>query len=662
MKRHVLWVAVSATFVIPLASNAATEEEPVVVVTASRFQQLKRQLAVGATVITREDLTRSGAANVPEALRELGGIHLRNNLGDPSPQLDLRGFGITGDQNTLVLIDGLRVSENEQASARLSAIPLDAVERIEILPGAGAVLYGGGATGGTINIITRVPRAGEREGSIGAALGNYSTRLLRGGASYAGDRFGISVYANDTDADNYRRNNKLDEQNINGALRVFGERAEGYLKFGSGRTRIGLPGALTEQQIADDPRQTTNPLDRLAVDTWHAILGGKVDVAGGEFALDAGWRNRRSDSFAPSFGGGSTTLIDADVSSLTPRLRWPYALAGHQGNLVLGLDWYEWDYRRRLNIPAFVFVSDIVADQTDRAIYAYNQIELLPDTRLSTGVRWQRNHIRQQEQAFVAAPQSLSRSLSAFELGLRTALGTQWAAWARWGQSFRFANVDDNGFTGTGDLLEPQKSHDGEIGVEYTRAQTNARVVLFESRVNNEIHFIAIPAGFFFNGFNTNLPPTRHRGVEADGRVALTSALTLRANYRYTMARFREGVFFGRSVAGNEVPLVPRQRASAALEWQLASGTRAHLVVHYVGRQRYDNDQVNAFHPMPAYTLVDVKVNHDYGNWSFAAQVDNLFDRKYYSYGIIPDPSVASFSAYPEPGRRALLTARYAFR
>ena len=67
----------------------------------------------------------------------------------------MRGFGIFGDQNTLVLLDGQRISENEQASVNWSAIPLSAIERIEIMRGSGAVLYGGGATGGTINIITK---------------------------------------------------------------------------------------------------------------------------------------------------------------------------------------------------------------------------------------------------------------------------------------------------------------------------------------------------------------------------------------------------------------------------------------------------------------------------------------------------------------------------
>lgn len=83
----------------------------------------------------------SAANTLGEVLNRIGGVHTRMNLhGIPDSPLDLRGFGVTGDQNTLVLVDGKRISENELVSARISSIPLDAIERIEILRGSGAVL------------------------------------------------------------------------------------------------------------------------------------------------------------------------------------------------------------------------------------------------------------------------------------------------------------------------------------------------------------------------------------------------------------------------------------------------------------------------------------------------------------------------------------------
>ena len=135
-----------------LCVSVCFAQDDAVVITATRFQDSKRDLPVGVTVITADDLRKSASSSLPEILAQFGLIHIRDNTGTPNQQVDLRGFGITGDQNTLVLVDGLRISENELTSAQLNAIALESIERIEIVRGSGAVLYGGGATGGTINI------------------------------------------------------------------------------------------------------------------------------------------------------------------------------------------------------------------------------------------------------------------------------------------------------------------------------------------------------------------------------------------------------------------------------------------------------------------------------------------------------------------------------
>ena len=159
----------------------AADDEAAIVVTGTRFSGSLAS-AIGATVITAEDIAQSTATTLGEALDRLGGVTVRRSLaGTEDPGLDLRGFGVTGNQNTLVLVDGQRLSENELASARISTIPLTAVERIEILRGAGAVLYGPGASGGVINIVTRPATAAGPRGYVAALAGSQRTGELRGG-------------------------------------------------------------------------------------------------------------------------------------------------------------------------------------------------------------------------------------------------------------------------------------------------------------------------------------------------------------------------------------------------------------------------------------------------------------------------------------------------
>ena len=81
-----------------------------IVVTATRFREPQQELPVGVTVINEERIRASTAATVPELLKQFPGIQVRDNSGSPNQQVDLRGFGITGDQNTLVLLYGQRIS------------------------------------------------------------------------------------------------------------------------------------------------------------------------------------------------------------------------------------------------------------------------------------------------------------------------------------------------------------------------------------------------------------------------------------------------------------------------------------------------------------------------------------------------------------------------
>src|SRR5258706_175310 len=118
---------------------------PTIVIREARVADARRDLPVGVTSITADDIRKSASSNLGDILAQFGLLQIRDLAGTQNPQLDLRGFGITGDQNTLVLLDGLRLSEADLESAQLSAIPLESIERIEIVRGAVAVLYGAAA-------------------------------------------------------------------------------------------------------------------------------------------------------------------------------------------------------------------------------------------------------------------------------------------------------------------------------------------------------------------------------------------------------------------------------------------------------------------------------------------------------------------------------------
>ena len=112
------------------------------------------------------------------------------------------------------------------------------------------------------------------------------------------------------------------------------------------------------------------------------------------------------------------------------------------------------------------------------------------------------------------------------------------------------------------------------------------------------------------------------------------------------------------------MPLVPKSLAVLRASWQATPRLQLHGSIRHVGQQRYDNDQANIFPSvMPSYTLTDLRLAYQLSNWRFAAGVNNLTDRKYFSYGIIPAFNCATPTCvYPESGRTYFASAQYGFK
>ncbi len=136
---------------IPFSLYAQNDEvtlEPVVV-TGTRDVQEIRKIPADVTLITREEIQESNAKTVTDVLRDKADVVVRDLYGNgKSVSVDIRGFGETAPSNVLVLVDGRRVNAIDLSGVDWVQIPLDQVERIEIVRGAGSVLYGDNAVGG----------------------------------------------------------------------------------------------------------------------------------------------------------------------------------------------------------------------------------------------------------------------------------------------------------------------------------------------------------------------------------------------------------------------------------------------------------------------------------------------------------------------------------
>jgi iron complex outermembrane receptor protein len=645
-------IAAAAPFAL-----AQSPEEPAVVVTATRFPERRLDAPVGMIVIGAQEIARDTARTLPELLSHLGDVHTRDNSGSPDRQVDLRGFGITGDQNTLILLDGVRLNENDLNSTKLSAIPLQSIERIEILPGGSAVLFGGGTTGGTINIITKAPTPNQTSGLVFAGYGSYASAEVRAGANYAGERLGLALNAGHQESDNYRQNNRLRQDSLVGDARYSDGETNAGLKFGADLQSLQLPGVRNEIEYANDPRGAQTPGNWSQRQGEFGTLSFSRPFGPLDFAADLGYRDNDSTAyFAPSIN-----RITQRSLTFSPRVRLPFASLGFPSVLIAGLDWGDWNYDRQINFPGFPN-SSTSGTQQSTGVYVQYSGQLTAATKLTLGARQQRATDHRVVTGFGPSDQSQTQKPHAEELGVSQALSEGWQVYGKLGTSFRVANVDENGFTLSGNLLKAQTARNREAGVEYRPRGAKLRASIYRIDLDNEIYFSPIVVAF---GANTNLSPTRRSGAELSGQWSVTPTLDLAGSFAYQVARFRTGVYGGVDVSGKDVPLVPKQLANLRLFWRVADKTRFGAAGNYVGHQRYDNDQDNSFpRVMPAYALFDIKLTQEWADWQYSAAINNLFGKKYFSYGLVDIFSQCGTPTcvYPQAGRVFFVSAEHAFR
>ncbi len=667
-----LFVAPLSTFVV--CTSAFAQFGPptldTVIVTATRFPEDRLDAPVGMTVISAEEIAKSTARTLPELLAQQGNIVTRNTTGSPDQQVDLRGFGVTGDQNTLILLDGRRLDEVDLSTPSWSAIPLESIERIEILRGSGSVLYGGGATGGTINIITRAPQRATVTGSAMVGGGSLNTFQVGATGSAAGEMFGATGSANSYQTHNWRENNRVQQWSAEADLRAFGNGGKLDFKLGGDRQTVQLPGPRTELQLATNPRGTGTPLDWATRDGARALLAGELKLGEGQLAADLGYRETDRRAFLADYftAGLFNTYLQSQnkVWTFTPRFKLPYRAFNVRNTLIVGYDYDRWDYDRQdSRTQTSAPFADLQVDQRSNGAYLQHFSQFSTGTRLTVGGRLQRVKTSATDVANVLGPTSASKTLRprAYELGVRQPLSDMVEVYGRYGQSFRIPRVDEiydqfggPGFTSRVVPLDAQVSHDVEVGAEYRSDRLRARVSAYSMRLTNEIFF------FVPTGQNINLPPTLRKGIELDASWRLMPGLSVFGNLALRSAKFREGMIGPVNVTGNTIPLVPQTVFTVGAAWNITERTLLSAVANYVGTQYYDNDVANNFgRKMPAYTVVNLKLAQSWDRWTFTAAVNNLFDEFYYSYAV-RSLFANTFNAYPNLPRTFLATAEYRFK
>jgi vitamin B12 transporter len=605
VRRSALAVALLSAFSPVLADEAPTGLDAVVV-TPTRTEQTESDTLSALTVIDRADIDRLQPLSLQDLLRGTPGLSIANNGGaGKNTSFFLRG---TEAGHVLILIDGVKIGSATVGLPAIQDIPVDQIERIEIVRGPFSSLYGSEAIGGVIQIFTRRAE-GPFEPNFSIGAGSYGERRVDAGIAGRGEQGwysaqvahentdginscrgqadpGAGCFTDEPDRDGYR-NNSVGLQGgytFNPAWDVDAHllRTDGYSEFdGTFNNQTA-----TEQHVAG-ARVRYRPTDALSL---SLNLGQSADL---------------SDNFEDGVAAG-TFDTHRDLGSL----QGDWRVAG--GTLTLGYDWQ----RDRIDSDTGYDVNRRIDD----ALFG-QWLQTFGSQSLQIGARHDDNS----------------------QFGGKTTGSVLWG-WqfdpavrltASAGTAYKAPTFNDlyYPFFGNPDL-RPENSRNFELGLRGTPGWGHWSLNAFENHVDD---LIAYDAALFAPN---NIARARIRGVE--GVLGFTWAeWAFAATATWLDPR-------NDSNDDNHGNVLPRRaRDSVRLDADRRFGVFSVGASLYAADQRYD-DAANT-NTLGGYALADLRVAYQFSDaWKLQLNANNVFDRRY---------ETAAF--YNQPDRNFMLTASW---
>jgi iron complex outermembrane receptor protein len=620
------------------------------VVTATRDVEEIRKIAANATVITRQGIEQSNARDVVDLLRNEVDVEVRDYYGNgKSASVDIRGFGETGPLNTLVLVDGRRVNEIDLSGVDWTQIPLDQVERIEIIRGSGSVLYGDNATGGVINIITKRP---EKPFSAKAEVvgGSYGYNKESGSVSGKWGPLSAILNASHNATDGYRENGFLRAKDVGGkVIYDLNENISFDLSGSFHQDDQGLPGGLPKAIYEVDRQATTAPDDKAKTDDWYLALGAKAKLWDfGRLEMDLSYRNREVNDLFQSYSFEDKRNLS--TWGVTPRYILEKPLWILPNKLTLGLDFYHSD--SNVFSESSFGSNRVEVTKQSTGLYLLDELTLLKSLVLSMGYR----HEWVTYELFQDVPRAKDKKNNnepTWNGSLDYLFGKRSSAFLSIKRSFRFPVSDELiQFFPTFQVnpgMKPQTGYQYEAGVRHAFTdEIEANLTLFWIETRDEI---------FFNPYtytNENFPETRRQGIELGAKVRPLQWLTLWGNYSYIKPTLREEPY-----SGNDIPGVPRHKASVGADIKVWNGLFFNTRANLVGSRYFFSDWANKVDKLDGHYSIDAKLSYAWKGLKAFVGVNNLTNQKFSEFGVVNAKGAQFF--YPSPERNFIGGVSYTF-
>jgi iron complex outermembrane receptor protein len=674
MNGKIVKTAIALTILLITTNIGIAEETPEqlqkIIITPNRFSQRFQNSTGEISIITKEDIENSGAEILLDVFRTIKGIVVRDYYGNGArASVDIRGFGETSNSNALVLVDGRRINTPDLSGVDWMQIPIERIERIEILHGGtGAVLYGDNAVGGVINIITGTGKTKKPEFKSYNSFGSYNMNKQNLSCDGATQNMSYSFTSSHFDTNGYRQNSEYRSTDF-GTKFKYNLNNDITLKLISDyhEADLGLPGPLNKEEYATLSRRDSKTSERdnnVGEKDYYTTLGFEgLTFDSGILNLDFSFRRRTSITYWPNWWTPTISDTLIDTFSFTPNYTHTLDIFGRPNKLIMGMDLYKIDNKLDdYNTQNDTKSKDNDIDKTSVGVYISDSFNMTDNLSLELGfrheyIKYTFNYI-DLTGTYSNICTDNERREEAFKSGLVYILNPDTQMFFNASKSFRSPLTDEFLYYMSAAPwdrqlnigLSTQSSFGLDAGVRHAFNQyLRSDLTIFNMDIANEIYYD--PVTFK----NDNYEKTRHQGLNLQIDFLLTKRISAFANWMYTRATFRGGTY-----NNNVIPMVPLNKLSAGLNLGFWDNLKVIPMINFVGRRYMISDQANAAGKLDSYLTADLRIIYEKKNFEFFVNINNMFNRKYCEYAVTNSTATA-VNYYPSPERNFTAGVKFEF-
>jgi vitamin B12 transporter len=580
---------------------------PEMVVTATRVETPKNQLSAATTVYTRSDIERLQVKTFPDLLRGTTGIDMTQQGGDgKTTSIFMRG---TDSSHVLVLIDGIKVGSATLGSTPFEFIPIDQVERVEIIRGPQSSLYGSEAIGGVIQIFTRKGGNSEKPAiSLDAGGGAYDTMKSSGTVSGNWRNSWYSLGASHYNTQGFSTRPLV--PNPFGGAPLDQPDHDGYYNTAV-NARLGhhfdnnaeIEASFMRSQGRNE--YDGNLQDKTKFINQVAALSGSMDILDNwRSTLRLGQSFDDNDNFAPN--GNFSTRFNTT--------RWNASWLNEvtltdEHKLILGSDYREdeADYRQDTTDSPNQYA---VTSRYDVGVFGEYHGQFFNDHFINASLRWDKN---EQFGDYVTG-----------SVGLRSNWNYGISTFANFGNAFKAPTFNDLYWPNAGNPdLKPEESVSTEVGLAGNHAHVQWEIRAYHTNLDNLINWAPAPTlSDPFRWIPSNVDKAEIQGIEAEigtqflGWNTKLNLNLLKPEDRKTNKRLL-------------------RRTDKTLSFDLSRSFGNFDVGANVLAQDYRFDDAENTVKVAGYVTIDLRTAYHFNkNWMLSARLNNLLDKQYQTVSL----------------------------